>query len=710
MALYDHARFKVVQKSQHLFNHTLEEFLFSHPALPAGSLNVAEALSYILEVLYPRIAEQVATPADLPTGVDTPNAGDLVPNLFDQRIVNDDGDGKAAIYMFYKMDGQIAAQWNKVGDLDYGVNTVIQGLIDQTQYLFVKKLGAEDFDPITELVLTGFDAGQHIYGGISPNQNLTLHPTNGDDPATNTGFVQVNGAFRPYADLEFNSGTATERWLNGYYGTLTVGTATMTITSNALTGLITDTSGEISFGDENLTTLGNAYAQDFEASRNLIVNDGVDTLTIGTASITSSTGSIDISGNDLSNIAELFATQLTIGTLVVSDGSIVDSDGLIGFGATDLSTSGDITAETAILGRIELDTNLIIDGTTISTLAGSLNLNAVGDVDVQTSMTTLGVTTTGTIDITGSLIVDDVTVDGTGISVVGNILTVPSLLPDADGVRNLGSAASKFNNVFFSGSFLDGLGDSFSESDFFALSRNVYRNVAATLPAQDGDVLFYNSVSGKWLASAPDLEIEHSELSGLTTTDAGHTQFAMLVGRTGGQTILGEDGGGFGNLKLGASSGGALAEMTVASLQPDVDEALQLGGSVNRWSDLYMTGQAFGLRLENTVAPAGLFDAADVGRAAFNTADGFVYVNDGTEFKRVGNNSHNATYTNVELQSAIDVSASVDDARNCIWQLCDIAGSEEIMAVPIRKTATLVTVANTVALPAGSYRLIGIQV
>lgn len=894
MALYDHARFKIAQKSQHPFNHTLEEFLFAHPALPSGSLNLSDALSYILEVLYPRIAEQVATPADLPTGVDTPNVGDVAPTLYDQRVVSDDGDGKAAIYMFYKMDGQPTAQWNKVGDLDYGVNAVISGLIDQTQYLFVRKLGSTDFDPVTELPLTGIDAGQHIYGGTEPNQNLTLHPTNGDDPATNTGWVQINGEFRPYADLTFSSGTASERWLNIYAGSGVFGTGTMTITSDALSGSITDTSGQISFDDENLLTTGNVNATNVTASSNLFVDDAVNTLTIGASSIVSDTGAISFASNDLSTGGSIAALDALFGgTLSISSGSIIDSGGIIGFGATDLSTTGDITAETAIFGRVEID-DIIIDGDTISTAAGAAapqnfesydlatwpifnagprsfdgpianvrlatrfvpaasapltgfsiyalprtsSFATVSDGELQAELYTgdtlnpitlvatstntidssvwsgetfstvsekvfnfasvpltagtnywvsirvinstessnsnimaLGTTTgapvlytnrqsnnggvswndtigsqpiyytwtyqaagaanvvidpagvinlnksvfgfdttlTGTLAVTGQAIIDNLTFDGRTVSSDNGQITTDSLIPDGGG-RILGNSLNQWSQIHINGTlFSDGGNRDFLSTDLFALDRNVYRDVAKTQPAQDGDVLFYNSAFGRWLASAPDPEIDHGSLSGLAGDD--HVQYLNVNGRAGGQTVLGSSDG-FGNLTVRAHgssvsgyqfSSGAIVPVAF-SVKPS------LGLATNEWNNLYMEGQAYGMRLENTADPSSLYDAADVGRAAFNTADGFVYINDGSSFKRVGNNSYNNTHTHVELALPIDVSGSVEDARNCIWQLCDIASNEEIMSVPIQKTETEVTIANTVPLSPGSYRLIGIQV
>ena len=710
MALHDHNRYKVVQKSQHLYSHALEEFLFSHPALPPDSINIQDALSYILEVLYPRIGTQVATPADLPTGVDTPNVGDLPPNNFDQILVQDDGDGFAAIYMFYKMDGQPAAQWNKVGDLDYGANAVIQGLLDQTQYLFPRKFGAEDYDPVTELPLTGKDAGQHIYGGISPNQNLTLHPTNGDDPGLNTGYVQINGNFRPYDDLVFSSGTPAERWLNIYAGTAIIGTGTMTITSDGVTGSITDTSGEISFGDENLTTTGNSNATNFTATSNLIVDDSVNTLTIGVSSIVSDTGAISFGDNDLTSTGSLNATSFVAGTLTVSDGQIIDTDGLIGFGATDLSTTGDITAETAILGRAEID-NIFIDGDTISTVAASnIVVNPSGIVDIQKALFAIDTTVNGTLTVSGDAVIDQLTFDGRQISSDNGQITTDSLLPSADNSQILGNSSFHWRDLYIKGAIRNETDNELmSNVDFFALSRNQHRDVAQSQPAQDGDVLFYNAASGKWLASAPDLEIDHGEISGLADDD--HLQYLNIDGRANGQTVIASSNG-FGNLLIRQSSTSVSGFQFSSGALVPVEYSIKpnLGLATNEWNNLYMEGQAFGLRLENTTNPASLFDAADVGRIAYNTTDEFVYINTGTSFKRVGNNSHNGTYTDVQLQGAIDVSADVDDARNCIWQLVDISSNEEVMGVAIQKSATEVTIANSVALPVGTYRLLGIEV
>ena len=95
MSIWEHSRFEIYNKSQHPYVHALSDFGYFNGALP-GVTNVEEALNYLSAVLYPNYVGTSATPADLPTGVDTPNPGDTTPNLNDYRVVTDDGDGKQA--------------------------------------------------------------------------------------------------------------------------------------------------------------------------------------------------------------------------------------------------------------------------------------------------------------------------------------------------------------------------------------------------------------------------------------------------------------------------------------------------------------------------------------------------------------------------------------------------------------------------------------
>jgi hypothetical protein len=713
MGIHDHIlRSNIVSEAQHSYDHELQEFPYSHPAFPGGPAgDAADALDYIFNVLYPRQKPAVATPADLPTGVDTPNVGDVAPTLYDQRFVNDDGDGNAAQYMFYKQDGQVAAQWNKIADVDWGENSVIQGLLDQTQYLYVRKFGTTDYDPLTELPLAGKDAGQHIYGGDTANQNLTLHATNGDDPGVHTGYVQVDDDFRPYDDLTFDCGTATERWNNLYAGTLIVGTATMTITSNGTTGLITDTNGQISFDDENLLTTGNVNAAIVTASTNLVVDDTVNSLTIGTGSILSSTGSISFGDENLSTTGTLASGVHTVsGTLILGSGSITDTGGAISFGDENLSTTGTLGAGVTTVEQLNVnDIRLDNDTISISTLNTDLRIqaNGTGVISLDSAVSSGNITTVGTIDINGQLDVDSITLDGTSITVVGENLSVENLLPDVDNGRDLGTAALRFQDIYFSGIISDGTGD-LAAADLMRLDRVAFRDVAKTQPVQAGDALFYDSVSGKWLASAPDLEIDHGSINGLSDDD--HSQYALLVGRFGGQTLHGSNTTAESLLLRGNSVDGIGLDIGDHVL-PSADGSVNLGSGSRQFDDLYMTGEGFGFRAENGTEAAILAagNAATVGRLWYGTDTGFLYADAGGTVSKIGNNSYNEIRTNVQLQTPTDVSASITDARNAIWQLVE-QSTGEILGVPLQIAATTITVANTVALPAGNYRLIGIEV
>jgi hypothetical protein len=719
MSVHEHSRFKVVSGAQHLLEHSLSEFQYSNPAIPGGTLNLEEAMDYVFSVLYPRTKPSVATPADLPTGLNTPNPGDVAPTAYDQRIVEDDGDGKAAMYSFFKADGDVAATWHKVADIDWGMDTVIQALEDGTLYFYYKKYGNTDYDPLTELPYAGKAAGQHLYGGNTANQNLTLHATNGDDPGDHTGYVQSDDDFRPVDDLVYDLGTATERWKDLYVETAIIGTGTMTITSDNTQGSITDTSGIIDFDDETLQTLGNIFGQTIEASVSFVVDDTVDTMTIGVDQIESSSGAIDFIGNNLQTTGTLDSGTHTITagleTLVIGQGSIVDSSGAIDFGDNDLDTTGDVTAAGLIAGSANID-DVFINGNTITTDTIDADLiissNGLGIVQIASELDTLGISSTGIVDILGSLSVDNITIDGNDIvSDTGTISLSSHFVPSTNNTYDLGTAALLYRDAFIAQAIKTAT-QTFLTTELMSLRDVVFRDFGRTLPAQAGDSLFYDAVNGVWLASSPDTEIDHSSISGLTTGDAGHTQFAMLAGRVGGQTVNGGTVAGNQLLLRNNSNQSSGIDIRLDQVVPYVDTTVDLGSVALRYGDLYLDGQAYGLRAQNGTAAAiaGLFAGAELGRLFFGTDTGFLYVNDGASNRKVGHNTYNQLKTEAQLALAIDVSASVDDARNCIWQLADTANGDEIMGVVIQKTLTTVTISNDVPLPVGNYRLIGIEV
>lgn len=713
MSVQNHHRQKIISEAQHLYVHGLSDFAYSNPALPDEVQNLEQTINYIFSILYPKMRGKVAVTADLPTGVDTPNLGDLPPVVGDQRVVTDDGDGNEAIYMWSKWDGQAAEQWNKIADLDWGEGTVISGLLDQTQYLYPRKYGNTDYDPITELALLGKDSGQHYYGGDLANQNLTLHANNGDDPLVHTGFVQVDDDFRPFEDLTYDCGKATERWKTGYFGTLVIGTATMTITSGVGGGLITDSTGIISFEDENLSTTGTLASGIATITGSAIITDGVESLTLTEATILSSTGAISFGDENLSTTGTLAAGVTTIlSDLILGSGSITSVSGAISFGDENLSTTGTLSAGAITGTELNID-NINIDGNTISNslLDDDINIaaNGTGVINLLHKVVGLSADWTGDTVIVGSLKVDNVTINGSSIDSTGTFITTNSSFGPVGNLQ-MGTLGQPWQFGHFL-QLRDTNSNVFSVNELTQLRSCMYRDLARTQPAQAGDAIFYDFINKVYLASAPDSEIAHASLSGLTTGDAGHTQFALLAGRTGGQTIL----GGIlvtKELVLGPNAvTGATLAVGVAEVYPSADGTYDLGKAGNSFDDLYIKGEGIGLRLQNdtTANIAAAASATTIGRVWYSTTDSFVYVDLGGTAKKIGQNSYNAVKTNIELGSAITVSADIDDARNAIWQLTDIANSDEILGVQITKTATTVTITTDIPLPAGNYRLLGIE-
>jgi len=702
MPSFEHNRFNVFSAHQHLFRHGLNEFAYSHNALPPGVTDAQAALDYVFNVLYPRNKPAVATPADLPTGLDTPNLGDVTPSANDYRIVNDDGDGKSAAYLFAQFDGDVIAIWHKVADFDWGINNLVQGAFDQTQIYYAHRLGRTDHDDLG-VPIAGIFAGQHIFGGDLANQNLTLSANNGDAVGVHTGFIQFNDAVRPTLDNQFDIGTAALRIKDIYSvsGIFTDGVNSLTVAS----GLITDSSGSISFDNENLSTTGTLASGIATIS---------GTLVLGSGSITDTGGTISFGDENLDTTGTLAAGVSTFdSTLVIATGSITDTSGAISFGDENLTTTGNITGAVGQFDQLNVD-NLRLDLNTLSStlLNGNVDIlaNGTGVIDLQSPVTSLGQTVTGIMDITGQLNVDNITINAATLtSNTGEILFGDDLKPSADATFDIGATAARPQDIYFSNALRDGT-NFILNSELMALRFSVYQDTGKVTPAADGDALFYDLASGTWLASAPDTEIDHGSISGLPDDD--HTQYALLAGRSGGQTLLGST---LTTETLTLQANGIDAGAFVlepAILRASTDNTADLGKAANRFKDLYLAGQAIGLRAENdTVANISAAAAAGtIGRLWYATDDSQLYVDQGGTAVPVGNKGYSSLHTDVQLSAGVNVSADIDDARQCIWQICDVTNNEEIMGLEVTKTATTVTVNDEIALIAGNYRLLGIQI
>lgn len=720
-------RFEIWNQTQHPYKHTLGDFSYVNPAAP-GVSNVEGAFNWIFAVLYPNAKSSVANPAALP----------LVGNtLNDYRVVLDDGDGKAASYRWEQREGEVSPSWHKVYDMDWGQDSILAAFQNNTQDLYVWRNGRTELDGGGSPIV-GLYAGQTIYGGDSANQNLTLRANSGDGVGPRTGFVQVDDHFRPAVHDTFDSGSNLFRWRSIYAQTSAV-IGTLSIQS----GQITDSSGGISFDNENLTTTGNITGAVVTGS-SLVASFGGNTATLVPGSYTDTTGAVSFGAANLSTTGTLSAGVATFTdnaqTIVIDPdvagvGSITSSTGTISFNDENLTTTGNITAGQISGTRLDID-SIRLDNNAISITQVNTNLllsaNGTGVVDVQSAMTTLGQTVTGTMSITGQLNIDNLRLDGNVISSTnlngdinltpngtGNVVTSAPILPSSDNTLDLGAIASRFNDLFLGGVISNGT-NNIAIATLLAFRSGIYRDLAQTLPAQAGDSLFYDSVNGVWLASAPDSEIVHNTLSGLTTGDAGHTQFALLAGRAGGQILQGGTAASENLVFESTSNASKGSVQTKDNFTPFTNASYSgswsgtdLGDSTHYFRDLYTKGELKGARLENyTSGTLPAASAQNIGRVVFATDNNKAYVDVGTSFKVLGVSKFVAdqTFDGVVTLKDVTVSAEISDARNAIWQLRDNANNFEIMYVTILATsASNVRITTNVPLPAGSYRLIGVE-
>lgn len=719
-------RFEIWNGTQHPFKHTLGDFSYVNPAAP-GSTSLEGALNWIFAVLYPNTKAAVANVAALPSSGNTLN---------DYRIVFDDGDGKAAGYRWEQREGAGSASWHKIYDMDWGQDSILAAFQNQTQDLYIWKDGRSQLNP-DGTVITGLYAGQTVYGGNLASQNLTLRANAGDGTGARTGFVQVDDAFRPAVTNLFDLGGSTFRWKDSYVqGNSVVGTM------NLASGVITDSSGAISFDNENLTTTGNITGAVVTGTTSIRAQVGGQTATITPGVHADTTGAITFGANNLSTTGTLAAGVTTLTdnsqTLIFDpevsgSGRITSSTGTISFDNENLVTTGTLNVGVTTSTQVNVD-NLRLDNNTLSITNTNGNLifqaNGTGVIDAQNPMTTLGQTVTGTMAITGQLNIDNLRLDGNVISSTdlnGNIqftpngtgvlLTNAQIRPGTDNTLDLGTSALRFNDIFLGGVLGNGT-STMAIGTLLSFRSGVWRDLAQTTPAQNGDTLFFDSANNVWLASVPDSEISHASLSGLTTGDAGHTQFALLAGRSGGQVLIGGNAAS-NNLTLESTSNvtkGAI--LTRDPIRPQTNASFSgtwsgtdLGGASNYFRDLYVRGEMRGMRFENfTVATLPSASSQNIGRVVYATDNNKSYIDNGTSFKVLGLSKFvgDVSFDGIVLFRDVTVSSDISDARNTQWQLLNNANNFEIMYVQITPTsASNVRITTNIALPAGSYRLIG---
>jgi len=711
MSAFEHERFEIFNSTQHPYKHSLNEFSYTNPALP-GVTTLFGAMEWIFAVLYPNAKASVADVASLPPAGNTIN---------DYRVVLDDGDGKAASYRWEQREGEASPSWHKVYDMDWGESSILSNFLNQTQEIYVVRNGRQDLDA-SGAVVVGTYAGQTIFGGVQAGENLTLNANSGDGVGADTGFVQVDSPFRPVLNNTYDLGTATEKWKDQYIAGVSY-VSTMVITG----GSITDSSGAISFDNENLSTTGTVSGAS---------GSSFGTITLANGSITDSTGTLDFDNENLVTTGTITGTtgyltsSLEIGPLVgnaliLSPGSIDDESGALTFNALNLSTTGTLQAGDTTVSMLDVD-NININGNTISATNTDGNIILLPDglngiVDVQKNMNTLNIGVTGFVNITsGYLAVDQLKLDAYSITSTDNfnIRLAPGLngvigveaniIPT--GTIDLGSAANAFQDIFLSGGIRDA-------TDEIAIA-TILAFRSALVGINNGDMLFWDSVSSTFLPSAPDTEIDHGVISGLGDDD--HTQYMLLAGRAGGQALVGGTAASE-NLSLESTADVTKGKvLTKDDFAPFTNASYSggwsgtnLGGASNYFKDLYMRGEARNLRFENfTSGTLPGASAQNVGRTVWATDVNKAYVDTGTVFKVLGVSKfiEDTVWNGTDTSKDVTVSSDITDARNAIWALHDNTNDFDRIYCSLKAiSATQVRITVSPALPAGSYRLIGIE-
>lgn len=701
--IFNHHRFQIWNQNQHPFQHTMSDFGYSNPNLP-GITNMQGALDYLCAVIYPNAKPAVATYGDLP----------LVGNVIgDYRVVNDDGDGKSAGYRWEQREGEAAASWHKIYDVDWSTDSILAAWENQTLDLYVLKAGHDDTDGNGN-VITGLYAGQHIFGGATANSNLTLSANSGDGMGPQTGYVQVTDHFRPVANNTLSLGASGYKWSKGWMNAAEI--ADITLTS----GSIVSSSGALSFGSNNLSTSGTIAS---------------GTLTISGGSITDSTGEISFGNENLTTTGQINCNTLSVtsgltlpsGTQLANftftNGNIACGSFTVDFNALNLTTTGVITGGTLRAANVELSNNNVSPITSNTSL--NLYATGTGSIVLKNNSKVEGnlLVENGYVSVygTGSYVqVDNLNLNGNTLSSSGDLTLNPStylvnvvgsVVPTTDNNRDLGTALLRYSKLYLSSAINNGTNE-FTVSDLLTLRSSTYRDAARTQAAQVGDALFWNG--SQWLASAPDTEITHSSLSGLTTGDAGHTQFALLAGRSGGQSLVGGTASGE-NLNLESTSnvtkGFIQAKDTVRPFADAVYSSgwtgKDLGHSSYRWNDVYSAGQFKGFRAEN-VGSLPSSSVQNIGRIYYSTADESLYVDTGTNIKQVGGTKVYVDTSWNGSDTTKDVTISGIDARYSLWQLKDNTNDFDVIYCSLKATsATNVRITVGSPLPAGTYRLVG---
>lgn len=337
MGIFSHSRHRIFSQAQHPFTHNIEDIVYSHPSVTGSVTTLAQAMNHLFAVLYPTAKEAVATKDDLPL---TGNS------IGDMRVVVNDHDNKSASYRFELREGDLPpGKWYKIYDLDFSSDSILASWQNVTQDQYVQKRGRDDTDS-NGIPVAGVLAGQSVYGGTSPNTSLNLFANSGDGLGPPTGYVQFGDNVRPIGDNQFHLGDDANRFKKIHSVEAKIGTITL------LDNVVTSSSGILDLSANDLTTNGYINASHImaiEDPSHFASGSLVGDISIGDGYIQSASGIISIGSNDL-----ISSGLITVGDLTLGSNQIESDTGVIDFGLCDLVSVNSVEASLGVFESIEV--------------------------------------------------------------------------------------------------------------------------------------------------------------------------------------------------------------------------------------------------------------------------------------------------------------------------------------------------------------------
>mgnify|MGYP003632009947 FL=1 len=239
--------------------------------------------------------------------------------------------------------------------------------------------------------------------------------------SVHTGGITSGGDIISDTDSTDSIGSTGVRWLKGWFDTLAAGTLTIG------SGSITDSSGAISFGNENLTTTGIVTAAGTSVFTNLDISGDIDVDGTSNLDIVDIDGAVDMASTlQVDGVATFTGRDIHSGGITIANagqiGSVGDTDAIA------IASDGVVTLTQKLIGtELDISGDIDVDGTT--------NLDIV-DIDGAVNMATTAL-------VTGVLTTTATQVATGGITSGGDIIS------DADSTDSLGSTGVRWLKGWF---------------------------------------------------------------------------------------------------------------------------------------------------------------------------------------------------------------------------------------------------------------------